>query len=62
MGSATLIHFTSEVVDVAREFTISVAERNLIAKCHNSHVGHMDVEKTIDQLKETSLHRSHENT
>ena len=50
MGFATLIHFRSEVVNVAREFTIPVAQRNLIEKCHNSQVGHMGVEKVIARL------------
>ena len=50
LGFATLIHFPSEVVFVAKEFTIPLKERNLIAKCHNSTVGHLGVEKTIDRL------------
>ena len=51
MGFATLIHFNSEVVNVAREFTIPLAQRNLIEKCHNSQVGHMGVEKVIARLE-----------
>jgi len=40
-----------EELNVAREMVIPVAQRALIAKCHNALVGHMGVEKTVEKLQ-----------